>query len=402
MERCFIWYFLDKYFNNLLGFPRNLLYGNYFKEYYKYLFKMVKRALMVLFLSALLILTSSTYSEELQPGIDFDTAAPIDLSTGSASINGSLTKTFEDNHYYMVRGLKSGVQVSVTGSLRGIEPGLTTVSLYSPNRARLTGIDQVVGKNVVKKIELRYLLAYDPSNPEENTLYIRIGKSSGSLNYTLNIVVEDFFDANSGRDAGSNMKDSIPAPSISRETVTVFKGYLSEKEYGNDYSDYYKLSIDLKPKDEIFVEVDPEPDLMVWASLLTPDGFSLRHNKSESKGEPITLRVRGDWQAGLNTFYLSIENMGGSGGGGGYTVNIQIYSPVIENTTVTSMTPSTTWPWPIISQETLRNIIIIISVTVVVIAIIVLFIRRRRRVIRVEEEEWGTGGSWGEEWEETF
>ncbi|MEM2819412.1 MAG: hypothetical protein QXK19_06775, partial [Nitrososphaerota archaeon] len=87
---------------------------------------------------------------------------------------------------------------------------------------------------------------------------------------------------------------------------------------------------------------------------------------------------------------------------GGYTVNIQIYSPVIENTTVTSMTPSTTWPWPIISQETLRNIIIIISVTVVVIAIIVLFIRRRRRVIRVEEEEWGTGGSWGEEWEETF
>jgi len=55
------------------------------------------------------------------------------------------------------------------------------------------------------------------------------------------------------------MKDAIPAPSISRDTVTTFKGYLAEKEYGNDYSDYYRLSINLQPKDEIYGEVEPEP-----------------------------------------------------------------------------------------------------------------------------------------------
>ena len=358
---------------------------------------------MVLFLSALLILTSSICSEELQPGIDFDTAAPIDLSTGSASINGSLTKMFEDNHYYVIRGLRSGVQVSITGSLRGIEPGLTTVSLYSPSRARLTGVDQVLGKNVMKKIELKYLLAYDPSNPEDNTLYIRIGKSSGSLNYTLNITVEKFFDADSGRDAGASMKDAITAPSISRESSTTFKGYLAEKDYGNDYSDYYKLSVDLQPRDEIYIEVKPESSLMLWASLLTPDGFSLRHNKSESKGEPVTLRVRGDWKTGINTFYLVIENMGGSGGEGGYTVKIQIYTSKVENTTVTSL--SQTQVWPILNEETIRNIIIVVAALVVVVAVVVLIIRRRRRVVRVEEEEWGgwsTGESWGEGWEETF
>lgn len=363
---------------------------------------MEKVGLAILFLSVLLLFTPIAYCEEVAPGVDFDTAIPLDLSTGSARINGSLTKIFEDNHYYMITGLKSGVKVSINGSLRGIEPGLTTVSLYSPNRARLTGIDQVVGRNALKNIELRYLLAYDPLNPEENTLYIRVGKSSGSLNYSLNIFVENFFDSDSGRDAGSSMKDAIPAPSVSRETITIFKGYLAEKEYGNDYSDYYKLIIDLKPRDEIYIEIDPEPYLMIWASLLTPDGFSLRHNKSESKGEPLTLKIRGDWKTGLNTFYLAIENMGGSGGEGGYTVKIQVYSPTVENATLTSITQSQTWPWPIIDQETLRSLIIVIAVIVVVVAIIVLVVRRRRRVIRVEEEEWGTGGSWGEGWEETF
>jgi len=368
-----------------------------------YFLKMEKKGLTVLLLVVLLLFVPIIYSEEIEPGLDFETAPPLDLSTGSASINGSLTKTFEDNHYYMLTGLKSGVQVTITGKLKGIEPGLTTVSLYSPSRARLTGIDQVIGKNVEKRIELKYLLAYDPSNPEDNTLYIRIGKSSGSLNYTLNITVEKFFDADSGRDAGASMKDAITAPSISRDSLTTFKGYLAEKDYGNDYSDYYKLSIDLQPKDEIYIEVKPESSLMVWASLLTPDGFSLRHNKSESKGEPVTLRVRGDWKTGINTFYLVVENMGGSGGEGGYTVKVQIYASKVENTTVVSLTQ--TQVWPILNQETIRNIIIVVAAVVVVVAVVVLIIRRRRRVVRVEEEEWGgwsTGESWGEGWEETF
>lgn len=365
---------------------------------------MEKASITVLLLSIMLICTPLIYSQEVEPGLDFDTAKPVDLSTGSASISGSLTKIFEDNHYYMFTNLKSGIQISISGSLKGIEPGLTTVSLYSPSRARLIGIDQVVGKNVIKKVELSYLLAYDPTNPEENTLYIRIGKSSGSLNYTLEISIDYFFDADSGRDAGANMKDAIPAPSISRDTVTTFKGYLAEKEYGNDYSDYYRLSINLQPKDEIYVEVEPEPYLMIWASFLTPDGFSLRHNKSESKGEPVTLRVRGDWETGVHTFYLSVENMGGAGGGGGYTVKVEIHPTKIENATITSVTQTQIWPWPFLGQETLRNIIIIIAVAIVAIAILVIIIRKRRSVIRVEEEEWGGWGggeSWEEGWEET-
>jgi len=382
----------------------NILCRNYFRERYDYFPEMEKTSLIVLLLSIMLLFIPLSYPQEVGPGLDFDTATPLDLSTGSASISGSLTKTFEDNHYYMLTGLKSGVQVSITGSLRGIEPGLTTVSLYSPSRARLAGTDQVIGKNIVKKVEMRYLLAYDPANPEETTLYVRIGKSSGSLNYTLDISLEYFFDADSGRDAGANMKDAIQAPSISRDIITTFRGYLAEKEYGNDYSDYYKLNIDLQPRDEIYIEVKPEPYLMVWASLLTPDGFSLRHNKSESKGEAVTLRVRGDWKTGVNTFYLAVENMGGAGGGGGYTVKVEIHSSKTENTTATSFAQTWTSPWPFLGQENIRNIIIIIAIVIVAIAIVVIIVRRRRRVIRVEEEwgGWSTGESWGEGWEETL
>ncbi|MCL7397134.1 MAG: hypothetical protein LZ172_07295 [Thaumarchaeota archaeon] len=397
-------YFQSLYVYSFRGYTGNILCGNYFRENYDYSPEMERISLKVLLLSIMLLCIPFAYSQGVEPGLDFDTAAPLDLSTGSASINGSLTKTFEDNHYYMLTGLKSGVQVSITGSLKGIEPGLTTVSLYSPTRARLIGVDQVIGKNIVKKIELRYLLAYDPANPGENKLYVRIGKSSGSLNYTLDISIEYFFDADSGRDAGATMKDAIQAPSISRDVVTTFRGYLAEKEYGNDYSDYYKLNIDLQPKDEIYIEVKPEPYLMVWASLLTPDGFSLRYNKSESKGEPLTLRVRGDWKTGVNTFYLAIENMGGAGGGGGYTVKVEIHPPKIEDTTATSFAQTQTSPWPFLGQENIRNIIIIISVAIVAIAIIVIIVRRRRRVIRVEEEwgGWSTGESWEEGWEETL
>ncbi|MCS7125629.1 MAG: hypothetical protein NZ929_01785 [Aigarchaeota archaeon] len=357
---------------------------------------MVKRVLIVLILSVLLIFSSPVYSEEQQPGGDFASAIPLDLSTGSASVNGSLIKPFEDNHYYMITGLSSGVQVIVYGTLKGIEPGLTTVSLYSSIGARLAGKDQLIGKDVRRRVELKYLLAYDPRDPEP-VLYIRVGKSTGALNYSLEIVTNKFFDAGMGRDAGGDMQNAIPAPTISRDALTVFKGYLSEEEYGNDYSDFYKLTVNLQPKDEIYIEIDPNPQLMIWASLLTLDGFSLRHNKSENKGDIITLRVRGDWKPGVNTFYLRVENLGGSGGGGEYIVNIRILSPVKENATTT--TPSEPQPWPILSQETIRNIIIGIAVVVVAVAVIVLVIRRRRRVVRVEEEEWGGWG--GEEiWEE--
>ncbi|MEN2975386.1 MAG: hypothetical protein ABDH32_07420 [Candidatus Caldarchaeales archaeon] len=363
---------------------------------------MEKKVLIILVLSALLILSPSVYTEDIQPGLDFDTAAPLDISTGTVNINGSLTKTFEDNHYYMITGLGSGVQISITGTLIGIEPGLTTVSLYSSTKARLIGVDQVVGKDARKKVELRYLLAYDP-HEHETVLYIRVGKSTGALNYSLKIVAEKFFDGGSSRDAGGDMSNSIQAPTVSIDTLTTFRGYLSEEEYGNDYSDFYKLSIDLQPKDEILIEVDPNPKLMVWASLLAPDGFSLRHNKSEGKGEPLTLRVRGDWKPGVNDFYLRVENLGGSGGGGEYTVKIQLFRPLKEN--ITTTTTFQTQPWPIVSQENIRNIIIGIAVGIFAVAVIVLIIRRRRKVVRVEEEEWGgwgSGGTLDEGWEETY
>lgn len=351
------------------------------------------KSLWAILLSAtFFLLVFTVYAEEQTPGTDFESALPLDLSAGYVWVNSSLIKPFEDNHYYMIEGLKSGVEVRVEGVLIGVESGLTTVSLYSSDQARLIGVDQVLGKNTRKRVELKYMLGYDPRSPEELAVYLRIGKSSGAaLNYSLKIYRVEYFDAGSGRDAGGAFDAALPLSITTKDVITRFTGYLSEKDYGNDFVDYYKLPVELARGQELLVEIKPSTELMIRASLLNAtDRFTLKSNRSEAKGEPLTLRVKGDWKAGLNNFYLVVENTGGAGGGGQYSVTVQIITPTATETTTTTTT--NTSPWPYVDQETLRNLIILIAIVTVVIAVIVIIIMRKRAV-RVEEE-WG---SWGEE-----
>ncbi|MEM4693821.1 MAG: hypothetical protein QW655_04865 [Nitrososphaerota archaeon] len=357
----------------------------------------MKSVWAILLSAAFFLLVFTVYAEEQAPGADFETALPLDLSAGYVWVNNSLVKPFEDNHYYIFRGLRSGVEVRVEGVLVGVESGLTTVSLYSNDQARLIGMDQVLGKNTRKRVELKYMLGYDPRSPEELAVYLRIGKSSGAaLNYSLKIYTVEYSDAGSGRDAGGSYDTALPLSITTKDVVTRFTGYLSEKDYGNDFIDYYKLPVELARGQELLIEIKPSPELMVRASILNAtDRFTLKSNRSEAKGEPLTLRIRGDWRTGLNNFYLVVENMGGTGGGGQYSVTVQIVTPTTTETT-TATTISTS-PWPSIDQETLRNLIIIIAIATVVIAVVVMIVMRRRAA-RVEEE-WGGWGteSWGEE-----
>ena len=328
---------------------------------------------------------------QVEPGKDFESAPAIDLSSGSAPLNGSLTGAFEDNHFYRLVGISSGEEIRVEGTLTGIETGLTTVVLYSPEGARLTGSDQVLGKGSKKKVSLSYTPAYDPDHPQLH-LYLRIGKSRGALNYTLQVRVEPRFDADSGRDAGAGHETAVETPVAKPGEPATFQGYLTEKDSGNDYQDFYLLKAQLQPGQILRISVDPERSLRVKAILLSNDLFSLRHNQSESRGEPITMSIQGDWEPGLNKFYLSVDNLGGRGGGGSYTVRVEVQQPPAETET-TTYTPSSPF-----SEETMRLLLITVAVALVAVAIAVLVIRRRRGGIKVVStgEEWG----WGEEGEE--
>ena len=347
-------------------------------------------ALLAVMLTFLLVLSPVVGQE---PGRSFETALEVDLSGGEAEVRGSLTGAFDDNHYYRLVGVGSGQTIRVEGEIIGVETGRGTVALYSPDKARLAGVDPVVGKGVRKKVEISFTPAYEPEHPEL-TLYLRIGKSMGAFNYSLRITVEPRYDAGSGRDAGTQAPHSVEAPIAKPGEPASFTGFLTQRGEGNDYQDLYKLRAELAPGQALRVTVDPEPGLMVSAILYSEDMFRLRHNQSEARGQPLTMTITGDWKPGINTFYLDVENLGGNGGTGGYTVRVEVLEPVQEATTTAQPPPAP------MQEDLLRLVLIVVAVALVAVAVAVLIIRRRRGIRVLEEggEWWGTG-EWGaEEW----
>jgi len=153
---------------------------------------MKKQYLGPAILLTLLLLSLSQAISAVKPGNSIETAGAVDLSTGGAILEGSLTEPLQQNHYYALKGLGSGVKVVVNLTLRGLKPAHAVAALYSAKGARLTGYDLALGAGNIKKLSLSYALAYAPG--ENRTLYLRIGKSRGALNYTAEISVEYLYD----------------------------------------------------------------------------------------------------------------------------------------------------------------------------------------------------------------
>ena len=354
------------------------------------------RKAAVTLLSMILILSMIQPTLAQEPGRDFESAPEIDLSTGSASLRGSLTGEFEDNHYYKLVGLSSGVKVRVSAELlgTGTTSGLTTIVLYSEKGARLVGSDQTLGKGARIHRELTYTLGWNPENPNP-ILYLRIGKSRGALNYTIEISVERVDDAGSGIDAGIDPSQALEAPKASLGEPATFTGYLAGEHLGDDHVDCYMLKAILEPRQTLKITVKPSKTMRLKASLLSfIDKFPLRNNESKARGMPITLQVKGDWLPGTNNFYLTIDNMDGRGGEGSYTVKVEVLKPINETATITAITTAP----GIISEEQLKYVLIGVAVALVAIAAIILVLRRRRgvRVVEAGEEWWG--GGWEETW----
>jgi len=352
-----------------------------------------KTAVILLSITLILAMIQPTLAQK--PGRDFESAPEIDLSTGSASLRGSLTGEFEDNHYYKLVGLSSGMKVKVVAELMGTGEvsGFTTIALYSEKGARLAGSDQALGRGEKIRRELTYTLGWIPGNPSP-ILYLRIGKSRGALNYTIEITVEKVDDAGSGRDAGTDPSQALEAPKASLGEPATFTGYLAGENLGDDHADCYMLKVVLEPKQVLRITVNPSKTIRLKASLLSADKFPLRSNKSEARGMPITLQVKGDWLPGTNNFYLTIDNMDGRGGEGSYTVKVEVLKPISKTATTTAIT---TTPG-ILSEEQLKYVLIGVAAALVAIAAIILVLRRRRgvRVVEAGEEWWG--GGWEETW----
>ena len=335
----------------------------------------------------LLALASIQASAAVKPGDSFENAGALDLSAGEAVVEGSLTAPLQENHYYLLRGLGSGMKVAVEVTLRGISSAHVTVSLYSSSRARLTGYDAALGTGNVKNVTLSYVLAYSPG--ENRTLYLRIGKSRGALNYTAQISIEYLYDYDmqSMRDAGASADQALKVPGVSANLSQKWIGYLSSSGEGEDYEDYYRFAAELSPGDVLHVQLTPSRDLRIRATLYSQDLFPLKTNQSEIRGQPINLAVSGEWKNKAYVFYLAVDNLGGTGGAGDYTVKawIETKQPQSQQTQTIAETPGG------VEESALKFGIIAAAVALIAISIVALILRRRR-IYRVEEVGWWGGG----------
>jgi len=276
---------------------------------------------LTLSLLVLLALSPIRVSGDAEEGGSFENAIPIDVSNDSiVTLSGNLSSVFSSDRFYLLKGLKPGVEVRVEGWVRGVESALTTVSLYSYQHARITGVDQIVGSGQTKDVSLRYL----PAKPHEGEvkLYLRVGKADGKIQYELKVTTETFFDAGSETDAEPSIEGAMYVGRVSEGEPVVFRGYISDREYGEDFSDCYSLDVELKPGLEVNVEAIPEGNSWLIVLLKAWDGFTLKSGKSMVRGEPVSLKQRGDWREKTERFYVCVENLGGSYGGGWYDVRV--------------------------------------------------------------------------------
>ena len=336
----------------------------------------------------LLLLASINMSQAVKPGKSFEDAGVIDLSTGSAEIKGSLLDPLENDHYYALVNLTSGTRIRLEITLTGVKSAYVTASLYASNHARLVGYDAPLGSGSKKELLFVYSLAYNPEEPNQ-TLYLRFGKSRGALNYTARITRERVDDFASGRDAGDSPNWALKTPEVTKDSEADWTGYLSKKDEGNDFEDYYQIPAKLYAGDVLVIRITPSKDLRVRANLLSSDLFPLRSNSCQARGQPITLRLTGDWKGQTYTFYLTIANFEGIGGGGEYRVEALIQKSA--NATATQGNATTPTPPQGPEESTIKLGIIVGAIALIAISIAVL-IMRRRRLQRVEEVGW-----WGSE-----
>jgi hypothetical protein len=105
-------------------------------------------------------------------------------------------------------------------------------------------------------------------------LSIRAFKTDG-FTYSLDISIEDLYDADSQTDAGDDFDKAIKSSSGS------YKGFLAG-DYGDDHKDIYQVSLDAG--DKLNIKLTPKSDAEYDLSIYNEDRKEVAHTWSESSG----------------------------------------------------------------------------------------------------------------------
>jgi hypothetical protein len=169
----------------------------------------------------------------------------VELTPGSYQ-GGALE---EDSYeYFYISGIKAGQEVNIKGTFSPDDTRYGAEAVFI-----LYDEDEIT---VIDKSEISYDVVFNSTiswlvNNEQSSYkyYLEVGCGTWGLSsYSLEVSVNDYYDAGTGQDAGDDFSSAM---SIGSGTFT---GYLAG-EAGTDVDDYYKVNI--KSGETLSVEVTP-------------------------------------------------------------------------------------------------------------------------------------------------
>ncbi|MEM4190049.1 MAG: hypothetical protein QW544_06005 [Candidatus Caldarchaeum sp.] len=227
-------------------------------------------------------------------------------------------------------------------------------------------------------------------NNQPTNICFKVGLFSearpAKVDYTIAVSVEKLQDTGGG-DAADKPERAMSIGKIQTETPVTISGYLTSDKQGIDHVDFYVFTAALGKGKELVATLTTREGNIYEAAILDQTLFTLRYNQTAGK-QKATIVLENEEPA-EKTYYLKISNNGGVGGGGPYTVTLEIRQTTAITSTATKQTTVTqTLEQPTIPPETARAIVYGSVVGVAAVAVAATVLARRRSQTYVVEEGW--------------
>ena len=343
---------------------------------------------------AMLLSTPAVLGQMRDPCIT--TEAKYNLQNPVEPIRGVLEGRLQER-FYRFENLMPGESINIFVKMESnTTASVSMLMLYEIKIDQYTQLAsrQVIISGPLPEEEGRFMWMHANLGDNKSTkICFKVGLFSearpAKVSYNISIGIDRFLDTGNV-EAADKLERAANIGSIALGTPTIVSGYLSPKDFGIDYADYYMFSTNLGPGKELIAVLTTLGENNYEVAILDQTGFSLRFNQTAQKGS-TALKLTNE-KTGEVTYYLKISNAGGVGGGGPYTVSLEVRptqtTATAKTTTETATNQTQPTTQPTLDPETARIIIYgsVSGIAAVSVIATILMARRRRKVYVVEEE----------------
>lgn len=270
-----------------------------------------------------------TYEISIENRFDANSGTDVGGNFGTAleitpgSYGGFLTPRWgdDDKDYFYVTNLKPGQRLTVNVEIQPDSPGpgggitWTKLLFFDENRTELMPLSTHDFNSY--NYEAGSITAFWTPSSRENSysFYFELEEQGyGGLSYSMDVSVENYYDANSGTDAGHNFDTAL---SIAQGT---YQGFLAG-DAGDDHEDYYvifvgsgqTLDVILTPASDASygLEIYDQNRIQVASTSSANDGVITSTSWTAPFDQNAYVRITRGYQTGSRTYSLNLSVEGG-------------------------------------------------------------------------------------------